>query len=309
MAAGSSLRTFREVILWPALAAGLPWPKGFALLNAIAARGRIYPETTAEAVAGAKEVAPIADETDWKRRYRLTRLVDHCDLFLYRTRGPRWFERYVDVEGEWPPKGPFIAMTFHWGAGLWALAQIKAGGVAAQLVTAGFDKTQFRDDALGYRYALTRNRTVEMAGGAPVIYTGRAATLFQIRIALSRGHAVVALYDIPATMTARTLRTTVCDRVVELPAGMASLAAQAGVPVIAFSMGLDYESGRRRLRIEPAFVPSSAQDFADRLGNSMTRLLAEDTAAWHFSGLASQFFSRPPTRSPMATPIPRADQA
>ena len=64
---------------------------------------------------GAAMVAPIGDAREWKKRYRLIRLVDHCDLFLVRTRTRRWFRKHVDVDGAWPASGPFIAMTFHWG--------------------------------------------------------------------------------------------------------------------------------------------------------------------------------------------------
>jgi hypothetical protein len=68
------------------------------LLDAIASRAEIVSESTHDAIAGAATVTPIVDERDWKRRYRLTQLVDHCDMFLVRMRGRRWFARYVDVE-------------------------------------------------------------------------------------------------------------------------------------------------------------------------------------------------------------------
>jgi hypothetical protein len=284
----SSLTTFRDAIFWPAVAACLSWPRGFALLNSIAARDDVLSESTAVAIAGAACVAPVADERDWKRRYRLTRLVDHCDLFLMRTRSRNWFERHVDVEGEWPACGPFIAMTFHWGAGLWALARMHDSGVPVRFLAARVEKEQLRGDPFAARYARWRLSTVERAGGAPVIYTGGATAAIQK--ALANGQAVVALYDIPAVTTNRTLRTTVCGRPVALPAGMANLAVESGVPVVAFEMGLDYRTGRRQLRIQPSFISASAQDFADRLAVSLTRLLATDTAAWHFSGLAPQFF-------------------
>jgi hypothetical protein len=288
MRSPSNSNSFRELIFWPALAAALPWRLGFRLLDSIASRGAVFSGSTADAIAGAASVAPIADERDWKRRYRLTRLVDHCDMFLMRTRGMRWFRRHVDVEGEWPAKGPFIAMTFHWGAGLWALARMHESGVPVRFVAARTEKDQYRDDFAAGLYARFRFRTVERAGGGPVIYTGGATAA--IREALAQGHAVVALYDIPAGMTTKTVQTTVCGRPVALPAGMANLAVQAGVPVVAFEMGLDYRTGRRQLRIEPSFIPETAQMFADRLAVSMTRLLGIDTAAWHFSSLAPHFF-------------------
>lgn len=302
MTGSPQARTFRETVSWPALAASLPWEHGFSLLDRIARRDDVYAESTVEALAGARSFASIDDELDWKRRHRLTRLVDHTDLFLIRTRGHRWFARHVEVEGKFPADGPYIAMTFHWGAGLWAISRMHESGVPVHFVSARVVREHFHGDAVAYRYALLRYRTVERAGGAPVIFTGGASVA--IESALSAGHVVVALYDIPA-VTNTTLVTTVCGRRIELPAGMANIAMRTGVPVVGFDMGLDYRSGRRQLHVEPAFQPSSAQEFADRLGRTMTRLLTTDSAAWHFSGLAPQFFGTP-AKCDAPFEIPRA---
>jgi phosphatidylinositol dimannoside acyltransferase len=285
----TKFRTLRETVLLPALAAALPWTWGFGLLRKFAASDDLYRELTDTACNGAMMVAPISDIREWKQRYRLIRLVDHCDMFLVRTRSRRWFRKHVDVDGAWPKSGPFIAMTFHWGAGLWALDHLRSLGLSARFLSARFDKMQFLGDRVAYGYARCRNRTVESAGGAPVIYTGGATQA--IRLALAEGHVVVALYDIPASQTHSTLLTKVCDRLVELPAGLANLAVASGVPIVPFAMGLDYQSGRRQLKIEESFHPASAQDFADRLAESLTRLIREDTAAWHSSGYAPEFFA------------------
>ncbi|MBK7471334.1 MAG: hypothetical protein IPI73_12615 [Betaproteobacteria bacterium] len=302
--ATSVLRTLKESVALPALAAALPWAWGFPLLRKFAASDNLYSELAEAACTGAATVCPTGDRRVWKQRYRLIRLVDHCDMFLVRTRSRRWFCRHVDVEGAWPDHGPFIAMTFHWGAGLWALGDLRASGVLARFLSAGIDPARFHGDWAALAYARSRNRTVESAGGAPVNYTGGATQA--IRRALGEGHAVVALYDIPATPDHATLRTMVCGRIVELPAGLANLAATAGVPVVPFSMGVDCATGRRQLRIDDAFRPASAQDFADRLADALTRLIRTDTAAWHFSALAPQFFAAAAAESASAAHPPRA---
>lgn len=285
----SRMRTLREKVLLPALAAMLPWALGFRLLRKFAANEDLYPELAETACSGATMVSPISDIRKWKRRYRLIRLVDHCDMFLVRTRSRGWFRKYVDVDGAWPKSGPFIAMTFHWGAGLWALADLRSTGRSVRFLSARLDKPQFQGDWVAHVYARCRNRTVESAGGAAVIYTGGATEA--IGLALAEGQVVVALYDVPASQTHSTLLTKVCDRVVELPAGLANLAVASGVPIVPFAMGLDYQSGRRKLRIDESFQPVRAQDFADHLAASLTRLILQDTSAWHSSGYAPEFFA------------------
>ena len=283
------MRTLRETVLVPALAALLPWPNGFRALSRKAADEFLYRESTDAALAGARTVIDVGDGTEWKRRHRLVRLVDHCDMYLMRSRSRRWLARHVDVDGAWPAAAPFIAMTFHWGAGLWSLAHLRAHGFRARFLSARIDKSAFHGDAVAHAYARLRNRTVEAAGGAPVIYIGGASDA--IRGALNEGQVVVALYDVPAADDRATLATTVCDMPIRLPAGLARLAAATGVPVVPFSMGIDYRTGRRKLRIEPSFRPATAQDFADRLGASLSRLIREDSPAWHFSAFAPRFFA------------------
>ena len=282
-------RTLRETVLVPALAAGLPWAWGFALLKKFAATADLFPELTDAACKGALTVSAIDDITAWKQRYRLIRLVDHCDMFLLRTRSRTWLRKHADVEGDWPAKGPFIAMSFHWGQGIWALADLHSIGPPVRLLAARLDRSAFGKDWVSYAYARSRNRTVESAAGAPIIYVGGATQA--VRRALVDGHIVLALYDLPPTEGHSTLLTRVCGRLIKLPSGLAKLAAASGVPIVPFSLGIDYQSGRRQLRIEEPFHPASAQEFADRLALSLTRLIQKDTAAWHLSSHAPYFFA------------------
>ena len=67
-------------------------------------------------------------------------------MFAGRTGTARAQQRFVDVEGEWPVSGPFIAMTFHWGAGLWALAHLRAAeGSIVAVTTAATTRFPVRD--------------------------------------------------------------------------------------------------------------------------------------------------------------------
>ena len=282
-------RALCETVLLPALAAALPWAWGFALLRKFAANADLFPELTDAACKGALTVFPIDDITAWKQRYRLIRLVDHCDMFLLRTRSRRWLRKHADIEGAWPAKGPFIAMSFHWGQGIWALADLHSIGAPVRLLAARLDRSAFGKDWVSYAYARSRNRTVESAAGAPIIYVGGATEA--VKRALADGHIVLALYDLPPTEGHSTLLTRVCGRLIKLPAGLANLAAASGVPIVPFSLGIDCRTGRRQLRIEEPFHPASAQEFADRLATSLTRLIQMDTAAWHLSSHAPYFFA------------------
>ena len=235
MAEPASLRSLREVVFWPALAASWPWRLGHKLLDEIARRTGLYDAEVDAALASASTVTSIEDSADWKRRCRLTRLIDYCDLFLVRTRSRRWIAKHVDVTGKWPDRGPFIAMTFHWGRTVVDRAHALA------------------------RNASALRRVVRRAGLDDWSYAADES----VRSAI------------------------------QLSAGMARLAVESRLPVVAFEMGVDFATGRRSLRIEPPFVATDEQDFAHRLALIMTRILRRDSAAWHFSHLAGHFFGPP----------------
>jgi len=299
------LRTLRELFIVPLSAALLPWRVGFAWLSRLAKSNDLYGPQADAAWHGAATLESIADPAAWKWRYRLIRLVDQCDMFLVRTRSARWLRRHVDVEGAWPVTGPFLAMTFHWGAGMWSFVHLKRCGHIARMVVVRHDKKEFNGNWIASTYAAMRNATVQRAGGAQVIPTGGASPA--IISTLAAGEVVVALYDVPAALTGTTVTTRVCGRPIDLPAGLARIAVETGVAVVPFSMGLDCRTGRRKLQIEPAFHPATVQEFADRLAGSLTRLIETDLAAWHFSGYAPQFFAREAGESPPAAKAETAD--
>ena len=291
----SAWQSLRELVLLPGAAALMPWRAGFRWLRRKSHDPRLYREACDAAYAGARTAFAIDDPDDWMQRQRLVRLVDHTDLYLVRTRSARWLDRHVDVEGAWPAGGPFIAMTFHWGAGLWALAHLNRGRYRPRLLAG---PAVYQGDLIAYRYGLARNAAVARASGGPPIYTGGATAA--LRDALAGGNVVVALYDLPSDEGRSTIRTTVCGRPIRLPGGLARIAAEQQATIVPFSMGIDPRNGRRRLRIEPPFTAGSAQTFADRLGDSLTVLLTEDSAAWHFAAFAPYFFTAPADHS--ATP-------
>ena len=207
--------TFRDQILLPAIASALPWPVAFALFKHLVRRP-LYAAQTEAALHGAQRLQTIVEPAQWRERHRLTRLCDHADLYLSLTRSDAWMRRHLRVRGSWPAEHtPFLALTFHWGAGMWSLRHMRAQGIRSAFLSARFDRSSFAGNHVAYRYALLRSREVERASGAKVIFTGGAAD--GIRAAWQEGLSVVALYDVPPQQTKGSLPGRVLDRTALLP--------------------------------------------------------------------------------------------
>src|SRR5690606_37248672 len=128
----TELRDRAERVMAPAAGAGLPWKAGFALLRQLARWTWLYRGSCAQALqqARARGVVPPGQEMAWATERRLVTLVDHADHYLARTRSNRFMDRHLDVQGEWPDAhAPGICLTFHWGAGMWALRHAAAAGL------------------------------------------------------------------------------------------------------------------------------------------------------------------------------------
>ncbi len=157
---------------WPALAATLPAQAGFALLEKIANSDRVRFPAEEEAWINARGLSGThlpedggrpPNEIRWRRAWRLVQLVDHADLFIASTRRAGWIDANVSIEGAWPATGPILAVTCHWGAGLWALRHLARSGHPAHFLARALEDDAPGADAWRRRYGRLRIRATERA--------------------------------------------------------------------------------------------------------------------------------------------------
>jgi len=288
------LRSLVEYYLLPALALLLPWPLAYRLLRRIARYPGLYEEEWRPALLQAQSLGlvPVDDPLDWAWRFRTCRLVDHADFWLSRLRRARWLDRHVDRRDPWPVlPGPAVGAFFHWCAGMWGVRALLAAGNHASVLAGRFSKRSMGGARLGYLYGHIRLRELARASGGPLIYAPR--TVQQSVKALAEGRWVIGTPDVPPSETRIAAPVRLFGRDGLMPEGLLLIARQAGVPVVVFTLALDFDTGRRELRVWGPFDPDDPT-LMQRLADTWQGLIREKSWAFTLWPAMPAFFPPPP---------------
>jgi hypothetical protein len=258
----------------------LPWHLAYACYRALASRRGLFDEAT-DATAIATDYVPIPDMRAFNRDVRTTWLLDVADLHLSRRKPLDWWPAQVTVEGAWPQSGAFIAVTFHYGTGLWLCRSLRRAGHRNMFLSARFERAAFPQRPLLYRYGVRRLAEVERIGGEPIAYRPGARPL--LLDALARGVAVIGLIDVPPQLAAHGQHPLrILDQPASLPDGLLRLAQDAGVPIVPCWVEIDFATGRRRVVIGEARSPLPFEQTLADLAATLDRLIRAQPAAWTF---------------------------
>lgn len=273
------LRSLVEHWLLPGLAIVLPWPLAYRLLRRLARYPGLYEEEWRPALAQARQFVAIDDEADWAWRYRTTRLVDHADYWLSRTRSARWLRRHVDGATTFPgADAAAVGVFFHWCAGLWSIRALHAAGARAAVLAGRFSTRSMGGARLGFLYGHVRLKELARAGGRPLIYA--PGTVKRALSDLAAGQWVVGTPDVPPSETALAQPVTLFERPAWFAEGLLLIARRAQVPVVVFTIALDFDSGRRELRVAGPFDAGDPQ-LLQRIADYWQALLREKS--WGFT--------------------------
>lgn len=287
---GAELRDLLEVVLVPGVAAALPWPLGYRVLRRAARSLPLYEGETRHALAQAQQRGWAPDPREWALRRKLTSLVDHCDHYLSHWRGDAWMRTHLDVQGDWPQPGqPALLLTFHWGAGMWALRHAGSAGLHVNALIAPITEENFGGRRVLFRYARARTLAVAKALGRPFLDVSAVGMRGVLR-ALGRNEQVLAVIDVPSDQVSSSLPVQVADLPARIPTPLLRLAIERRIPVYVFVTGFRLADGQRFLRIEEVGVPQSLEAVVHELGSRLDGLIRENPPAWHFWGEAERFF-------------------
>lgn len=285
----AELRDLFEVVLVPGLAAILPWPVAYRLFRRLAGQSWLYGAETERAFEQAQRLGWAGDAAEWRRRRRLTTLVDHADHYLARTRSDAWMARHMDIDGAWPdPARPGLGLTFHWGAGMWGLRHAAAHGLKAHMLVASVDPAHFGGRSLLHRYIVARTRSIALALRRPFIDV--SSDMRPLLKALRANEQVFAVIDVPADQVSASAPMQVIGLPSRLPTALLRLAVDKQVPVFVYVTGFRIENGRRFVRVRELGVPQDLETLVRQVERELDRTIQQDAPAWHFWGEAERFF-------------------
>jgi hypothetical protein len=264
----------------PALPVHCPWPAAYACYRAFARQRTCFGEAAAPATVAA-DYLPVGDIDAFLHDVRTAVLLDVADLELSRRKPVEWWPRHVDVVGAWPDTRAFVAVTFHYGTGLWLCRALRRAGHRSTFLSARFEREAFPSRPRLYRYGMRRLAEVERLCGAPVTYRPGASDA--LLDALDRGVSVIGLIDIPPRLAPRGQRpVTLLGHSASLPDGLLRLADKAGVPIVPCWVEIDFETGRRRVVIGEARAPAPFDATLADFAATLDRLVRHAPAAWMF---------------------------
>lgn len=288
------MSAFAECVALPATVAALPWPLAWRAIRALAAHGGVFRAESERALAGCAAHGLVADPASWLERHRSMRIVDHVDPAISALRGDRWMDRHLRVGGDVPPSGPCVFVGFHYGTGYWSLRYLRRRGHRVAFVSAPIQAAKVPGEPLRLAFLRWRQRRVEAASGAPVIYVGGSSE--RIRNALRNGVSILALIDVPEATTS-TVGVPLLGHRVQFPDGILRIASSERVPLLGYVASLDAKTGRRELRFTR--LPDDPAQAVRALAAMLDAALREDPASWHFWSEWSRF-SAPAHTSPAA---------
>ena len=266
----------------PFIAAVLPWTLSRGWLKFWARReAGPYDEAARAAAAVAPDYLDIGDARTFRTNMRLVWLLDCCDMYLSLLRPRRWWPRHIEQSGVWPEVGGFVALGFHHGTGLWVFPSIAKRGLDSQLVSARFDRSDYRGLPLRYWQGRLRASQVKRQSGYPMAF--RPGVKEQLARALAAGVAVVGVIDMPPRLAPRGQRPVrLLDHDACFPDGMLALAREAKLPVVPYWVEFDLERCTRRFCIGQALDPADTQNTLQALADVLDRQIRRTPSAWLF---------------------------
>lgn len=283
------MRDLVEVVLLPALAAVLPWPLAFRLFRRLAGWRWLYGEPETRALKSASALGWVAEPEAWLRDRKLTTLIDHADHYLSRTRPDSWMDRHLDVSGSWPPAaGAALALTFHWGGGMWAMRHAGRAGIRGHMLVAPLESAHFRGRSILHRYIKSRMKTVALTMHRPFVDVSNG--MAPILAALDAKEHVHAVIDVPADQVNSSRPVRILGLQARLPTTLLRVAAERSLPVCVYVGGTDMTTGRRFLRIHQLDPTGDLDELVRRVLGELERRIQEAPAAWHLWSEADRFF-------------------
>lgn len=279
-----------ELIVIPAVAALLPWSWTYRLLRQLSRFSWLYREETelAEPAAianGIFETGPV-----WRRHFRINKLIDGVDPWLIRFRSKRWMEKHLEVKGSWPTDGPFVALSIHWGAGMWGIRHIQHNSQPVSVIARPVSEWGTVFSTPKRIYIEFYEREIERAGGTDITVTGPGLTK-RMANQIEMGHGLLALLDVPKGKNEGGFPVEFLGQPTYFATGIVNIAVKHNWPIVPYAIGVDFKTGKRQLEIRPPIKVADTHDAVTQLAAYFDDVVRREPTLWLFWNLHDAFLS------------------
>jgi phosphatidylinositol dimannoside acyltransferase len=274
----NELATLRDHFVLPWMLILLPWRWAWGALWWLTRYANAYDAHGLRSRAGASPVLGTSADAGFARRAQFVRMLDIIDAPLSLFRSDRHLQRWWNVEGAWPKDSACLAISLHYGNGLWALRHLQLNGHRTHLIAQRIDPAWFTWRPVTRAVMAFREWRVVRLMETPIIHSGgaRARSLDALR----NGRSIVAVLDNPQGLDRGVVPVQMFGRRLALHTGILHLGLEAGVPVVPYLTSIE-ANGRRRLRIGPAIRETDVAAICTQLEAWFQPLIAADPAGWH----------------------------
>lgn len=286
----SELKSVVGHFLLPAMVAVLPDRFGHAWLR-FWARFSSWSETNAEAnyVGARRLLGDLAgSKLAFARRARLYEMLDWADVYWANSRSEKWLVRNVVYEGDSVPTEPVMAITLHYGAGLWSLRVFSTHNQPVGWVHAPIDPIAPKGRRMDTLLRHWRLRTVRRLPGVLALSTPGAHD--KMLACAHDGGSLVGLIDAPFQQGRQCSALTVLGRRFVLANGLLRFALAEHMPVYLYTMTLNSAADGRIFRGRLLDRSASMETVIKAIGEWITEALLRDPAAWHYWNSCHHFF-------------------
>jgi len=246
----------------------------------------------------------VADEAQWKARWRHTELFEARDLWLVMLGRRKALMNVVCPDGLPAVMDRLVLLGMHWGPSVLALQFFRDAGLAPRFV---YRKVPVEIRWIAPFYYLYLKLLVvyirRACGGRDIPVPGARSELVN---ALDEPGSPVILLDAPITAEGRSMRQRVLHLEAEFYRDGLELLAAHRAHCVLYTLGLD-DKGTNTLRCSEVFQPDSAEDLLEKYCEMMSQCLAADSAQWRLWHAAGQLFRSQVDAEPGVTEPPLAE--
>lgn len=270
----------------------LPWPLCFRVLRFLTRFGLGGSPLDADAWQRMQRHGFMLERKLAIRQMRLHRLVDLADFYKSWRIRPAWLKKFWRVRGDSLPDSEqhpaVLFVTFHYGAGFWALHHFRQHGLGMAALYRLPPKPP-RGSCFDYHFFGWRLRAIfRMTGVWPIRVGDNQSELKTLVQRLVKDKKPVGFMpDIP-THRDQAVEADILGGKIYFASALLRLIVKHQIPVVLYTSVADLQDGGRNVDLRVLYECGTVAELAQTFADSLERAIRQDPSAWHLWAFADE---------------------